>query len=125
MLLPLGRVANEDGYIGGYRIPKGTVVACNMHKFHMDEDYWKDPEVFNPDRFLDGPKEQFIPYGMGKRICMGESLAKDELFIFSILILQNYKIDLPLLQEKPNPLRVNECFLRVPKPFHVRISLRK
>ena len=118
-------VANEDGYLAGYKIPKGTMLLYNIYKFHMDGDYWKEPEAFNPDRFLDGRKEQFIPYGMGKRICMGESLARNELFIFSTLILQNFKIDLPTCHEKPDPLKDDLGITRAPKPFYVNISLRE
>ena len=118
-------VANEDGYLAGYKIPKGTILLYNIYKFHMDRDYWKDPETFNPDRFLDGKKEQFIPYGMGKRVCMGESLARNELFIFSSLILQNFKIELPTCHEKPDPQKDDLGVTRVPKPFYVKISLRE
>ena len=118
-------VANEDGYLAGYKIPKGTIMMYNIYKFHMDRSYWKDPESFNPDRFLDGKKEQFTPYGMGKRVCMGESLARNELFIFSSLILQNFKIELPTSHEKPDPHRDDLGVTRVPKPFYVRISPRE
>ena len=93
-------VANKDGHLAGYKIPKGTMLLYNIYKLHLDGDYWKEPEAFNPARFLDGRKEHFIPYGMGKRICMGESLARNELFIFSTLILQNFKIDIPTCHEK-------------------------
>ena len=118
-------VAKEDGYLAGYKIPKGTLVAYNIHKFHMDGDFWKEPEVFNPERFLNGKKEQFIPYGIGKRICMGESLARNELFIFSTLILQKYKIDLPMCHGRPDPLHDEAGVTRVPKPFYVKISVRE
>jgi cytochrome P450 len=67
----------------------GTMFTYNIHKFHMDPDHWESPEVFNPDRFLQNDtNEQFIPFGFGKRMCMGESLAKSELFIFAVLLLQ-------------------------------------
>ena len=92
----------------------------------MDRDYWGDPEVFNPGRFLDGNKrEQFVPFGMGKRVCMGESLARNELFIFFTLIVQSLKIDLPVGHEKPDPERADAGIVRVPKPFHVNLSLRE
>ena len=108
------------------RIPKGTLLAYNIHKFHTDPDYWGDPESFRPERFLDGGKrEQFVPFGMGKRICMGESLARNELFIFSTLILQNFKIGLAVGHERPDPEKWVSGITRVPLPFHVNISLRQ
>ena len=56
---------------------------------------------------------------------MGESLAKNELFIFFTLILQNFKIDIPTCHEKPDPQKDDIGVTRVPKPFYVKISLRE
>ena len=100
--------ANEDGFLDGYKIPKGCMMFYNIIAFHLDPDYWDEPEVFNPDRFLDGKnKDQFVPFGMGKRICMGEALARSELFMFTALILQNFRTDplkLPALNWTDEPL---------------------
>ena len=122
----LPHIAKDDGYLAGYTIPKGTLIMYNIYKFHMDPDYWEGPEIFNPGRFLDGiKKEQFVPYGMGKRICMGESLAKNELFIFFTLLVQNLKIGLAIGHERADPERADAGIVRVPKPFHVHISARE
>ena len=122
----LPHIANEDGELAGWSIPKGTMVMYNIHKFHTDPDYWVDPESFSPERFLDGKKkEQFVPYGMGKRICMGESLARNELFLFSTLILQNLKIGLAVGHEKPDPEKWESGITRVPLPFYVNITMRQ
>jgi methyl farnesoate epoxidase/farnesoate epoxidase len=59
----------------------------------MDPEYWGDPEAFRPERFLDPAtgslirKERFVPFGFGKRVCMGESLAKSELFLFTSILV--------------------------------------
>ena len=122
----LPHIAKDESYLAGYKIPIRTLIMYNIYKFHMDPDYWEDPEVFNPGRFLDGKKkEQFVPYGMGKRVCMGESLAKNELFIFFTLILQNLKIGLPIGHERLDPKRADAGIVRVPKPFHVHVSARE
>ena len=108
----LPHIANDDGYLDGYKIPKGTLIMYNIYKFHMDPDQWEDPEIFNPGRFLDGgKKEQFVPFGMGKRICMGESLAKNELFIFftlsivalSVILSTSYHAELCNIHIFPSP----------------------
>ena len=118
--------AKEDGFLDGYKIPKGCMMFYNIIAFHLDPEYWDEPEVFNPDRFLDGKiREQLVPYGLGKRICMGETLARAELFIFSALILQNFRIGLPVSHERPEPERALWGITRAPKPFHVRISFRE
>ena len=59
----------------------------------MDPEVFPSPKCFNPERFMEGNGkhkkfEQFVPFGIGKRICMGESLAKNELFIFFVRMLQ-------------------------------------
>ena len=109
----------------------GTVFYYSIYSFHNDPKYWGDPEVFRPERFLspDGnstiKKDQFIPFGFGKRVCMGESLAKAELFIFSAMIIQSLKISLPKKQKKPNPQEYHSGITKTPSPFHVHIEARE
>lgn len=53
-----------------YVIPKGTLALVSLYSLHMDENYWKDPHVFRPERFLDEygmfiHHEHFMPFGSG------------------------------------------------------------
>ena len=102
----------------------------SIYSFHHDAKYWDDPEVFRPERFLsaDGKttlkKDQFIPFGFGKRVCMGESLARTELYIFSVMIIQALKISQPRRQRKPDPGLYHAGVTKTPNPFHVHIELR-
>ena len=72
---------------GEYNIPKGTQVWPNLHQLLHDERHWKDPHKFDPSRFLDadgkftGIPPSFKPFGTGRRVCIGESLAKSELLV--------------------------------------------
>ena len=121
----LPHVANEDGQLGGYMIPKGTILFYNINAIHMDPEFWVDPKAFAPSRFLDGKnRKQFVPCGMGRRICLGDSLAEAELFIFCTLILQKFKIGLPINHEMPDPEKVAVGLIRAPKPFYVNIGAR-
>ncbi|XP_046554014.1 cytochrome P450 1A5-like [Haliotis rubra] len=76
-----------DTTVAGYEIPKGTMVFANIFAIHHDPRHWKEPEVFNPERFLDdsgrfAPKsESWMPFSVGKRACMAEALAKPELHV--------------------------------------------
>nr|XP_053656183.1 cytochrome P450 2L1-like [Cherax quadricarinatus] len=86
----------QDIELGGYVLPKGmTLQACSVI-CHEDPSYWPNPHKFNPSRFLDNngkfvpKKEGFLPFGIGRRQCLGESLARMELFIFSAALLQNF-----------------------------------
>ena len=60
-----------DINVRGYKIPKNTFVFSMLYYIMRDPDYWKDPEVFSPERFLDYngrviKEERFIPFGVGK-----------------------------------------------------------
>ncbi|ROT68377.1 Cytochrome P450 2L1 [Penaeus vannamei] len=63
--------------------------------------YWNNPEKFMPERWLDDQgkfttkKEGFLPFGIGKRVCVGESLARMELFIISTAIFQSLSVSPP------------------------------
>lgn len=98
---PLGipRVAGENITFKKHFIPKGTIVVANLRAVHMNPEYWKDPEEFNPLRFLkeDGsgllPKpDQLIPFSVGKRMCPGETMATVEIFLYLTTILQKYNV---------------------------------
>ncbi|XP_072175873.1 cytochrome P450 2U1-like [Diadema setosum] len=99
---PLGvpRRTNKEATIKGYRIPKGTAVMMNLWELMMSPKYWDKPEEFRPSRFLseDGKTvrkpDAFIPFGIGSRICLGQLLAKMELFLFLTNILQRFTLEL-------------------------------
>ncbi|CAG7731169.1 unnamed protein product, partial [Allacma fusca] len=87
--------AMKDTEIAGYTVKKGTVVLPSIYAAHHDVEYWGDPEVFRPERFLDSsgskviPKDALMPFSTGKRYCLGETLARDTLFLFLATLLQN------------------------------------
>ncbi|GFO14291.1 cytochrome p450 ii f2-like protein ii [Plakobranchus ocellatus] len=91
----------EDVTIGNYFIPKGTSVIPDLDSVLHDPKIWgNDAEKFNPERFLcdDGSvlqKEEFIPFSIGGRICVGEALAKMELFLFLSSMFQRFEFVLP------------------------------
>lgn len=71
--------SSEDCVIGGYNIPRGTMLLVNQWAIHHDPKLWTDPERFNPERFegLEGTRDGFklLPFGSGRRSCPGEGLA--------------------------------------------------
>ena len=113
----------------GVTIPKGTQVIPLLHAVHMNPNLWEDPERFNPERFLskDGisviKPDCFIPFGVGKRRCLGENLAKVELFIFFANLMHNFEVRLESEAQKPSTmyrLGVTIC----PLPFKARFIAR-
>ncbi|XP_060694495.1 vitamin D 25-hydroxylase [Hemiscyllium ocellatum] len=101
-IAPLGifRATAKNTIVRGYSIPKGTTVITNLYSVHFDEKYWSTPHVFCPERFLDSnkqfvKKEAFVPFSIGRRNCLGEKLARMELFLFFTMLLQRFHLHFP------------------------------
>ena len=115
--------------VEGYDVPKDSLILANLWGFMKDPDHWEDPMMFRPERFLEKTevglkvekKERFVPYGMGRRICMGESLAKDTLFIFVTTLIKNFKFENPVTHPKPDPENYTDGFTLIPHPYHVKL----
>uniref|UniRef100_W5UM81 Cytochrome P450 2J2 n=1 Tax=Ictalurus punctatus TaxID=7998 RepID=W5UM81_ICTPU len=94
-IVPLGfpKMASKDTVLGGFFIPKGTTVTTNLSSVLKDKNEWETPDMFNPGHFLDDQgqflkKDAFLPFSAGKRSCVGEQLARMELFLFFTSLLQ-------------------------------------
>ncbi|XP_076057346.1 methyl farnesoate epoxidase-like [Oratosquilla oratoria] len=92
--------AERDTVLKGYHVPKDTLVMVNLYSVLMDPDHFEEPENFRPERFLDENgkfqrDERIIPFGKGKRICLGESLARTNTFILFTSLVQRLTFSLP------------------------------
>ncbi|XP_055355645.1 cytochrome P450 2J2-like [Paramacrobiotus metropolitanus] len=101
-VVPMGvnHAAEEDTTIQGYDIPKGTWLQANIYFVHHNTDWWDQPEQFNPDRFLTKDNQvlasdNVMPFGLGKQRCLGEALARAELFIIFTAVMQRFTVRLP------------------------------
>ncbi|XP_019206850.1 cytochrome P450 2J6 [Oreochromis niloticus] len=97
-IVPLNglRMAAKDTMLGGYFIPKGTSVMPNLTSVLFDKNKWETPDTFNPEHFLDTEgkfvrREAFLPFSAGRRACLGEGLARMELFLFFVSLFQKFK----------------------------------
>ncbi|XP_012346799.1 methyl farnesoate epoxidase-like isoform X2 [Apis florea] len=92
--------AVKDSTLLGFEIKKNYTLLANLKSVHMDKEHWGDPEVFRPERFID-EKGDFIndswlmPFGLGRRKCLGETLAKNTVFLFVACMLQRLHFMLP------------------------------
>ena len=86
----------QDMDVGPYKIPKGKSVFAFLYQIHHDPEHYNDPKTFNPSRFIDESgkfikDEQVIPFSIGKRFCLGQSLAEKEFFIFFTALMQQFE----------------------------------
>ena len=127
-----GTSAIHDTTIAGYHIPKGTLVALNLAAVHHDEREWPEPDVFKPERFLDSEENfvgwtklhGFMPFGLGRRECTGQSLARIMMLTFASTLLHRYEIMLPDGAEKPTTKIFAPAIVLRPQDFEILAKKR-
>lgn len=102
------REAIGDDIVAGVPVPAGSTVAVPPYLIHRRPDIWPDPEGFDPERFLPGapqrPEFSFVPFGGGKRICVGSNFAMLEATLALSHLARTHSIDLAV--GGPPPPRV-------------------
>nr|XP_033776368.1 cytochrome P450 1A5 [Geotrypetes seraphini]XP_033776369.1 cytochrome P450 1A5 [Geotrypetes seraphini] len=122
----------RDTSLNGYFIPEGTCIFVNQWQVNHDEKLWRDPYTFDPERFLNADRtgldknevDKVTVFGLGKRKCIGETIARLELFLFLAILLQqlefsmkdDQKLDLSTeygltLKHKRYELKIRQRFL--------------
>lgn len=116
-----------DTSINGYPIPKDTIIFVNQWSLNHDPSKWDQPEVFNPQRFLDEDgmlnkdlTTNVLIFSVGKRRCIGEDLSKIQLFLFTSLLLHQCSFT---AESIPN-MDCQYGLTIKPKAFKVSVTLR-
>ncbi|XP_043841075.1 cytochrome P450 2C44-like [Dromiciops gliroides] len=130
-LIPLNlpHAVNRDIQFKQYVIPKGTTIFPLLSPALHDSKEFPNPDQFDPQHFLDTngkfkKSDCFIPFSIGKRSCLGEGLARMELFLFLTTIVQNFTLK-PV--GDPNELSIKTSrvgFTNVPPKYQVRFLPR-
>ncbi|XP_056134940.1 cytochrome P450 1A1 [Lampris incognitus] len=116
--------------LNGYFIPKDTCVFINQWQINHDPELWKDPSSFNPDRFLsaDGTEinklegEKVLVFGMGKRRCIGEVIARHEVYLFLAILIQ--RLCFNAVPGEPLDMTPEYGLTMKHKRCHIRATLR-
>jgi cytochrome P450 len=118
-------VADDD--VAGVPVPAGSLVAISPYLVHRHLDFWPDPAGFDPRRFLPGgdgePSSRhryaFIPFGGGRRACVGASFAELETVLVLATIARRFRLELTA-RGMPAPLA--QVTLRPGRqlPMHLR-----
>ncbi|KAL7848921.1 hypothetical protein SRHO_G00205440 [Serrasalmus rhombeus] len=111
-----------DTEFNNHLIPKGTMVLPLLSSVLSDPELWKNPDHFDPENFLDENgrfkrNEAFVVFGMGKRACLGEGLARVELFIFFTSLLQQFTFKATQPPEEIDITPAICSFGRVPRSY--------
>ncbi|XP_063151201.1 cytochrome P450 1A1-like [Candoia aspera] len=119
----------KDTVLNGYYIPKNTCTFINMYQVNHDENLWIDPDLFKPQRFLNengelnkSLVEKVLIFGMGLRKCLGEEVARNEIFVILTTVLQQLRLE-KLLEDQLDITPVYGLSL-TPKPYRICVSVR-
>ncbi|XP_041646822.1 cytochrome P450 2J4-like [Cheilinus undulatus] len=128
-IVPLNvvRMASKDTTLDKYTIPKGTMVMATLNSVLHDETMWETPHSFNPQHFLDQNgqfrrRDAFLPFSAGKRVCLGEQLARMELFLFFTSLLQRFSFTAPEGEQPSLEFKLGGT--RCPKPYRLCAVLK-
>ena len=95
------RKATLDTSVGEVPISKNSIVIFNFWNYHRSPEYWEDPHIFNPYRWLGGNGNElnpgkyssYLPFSVGIRGCPGEALAKFEMFLFMSRLFRDFQVE--------------------------------
>jgi cytochrome P450 len=96
----LSRVAKGPDELGGEKVKRGTMIVIAPYVLHRHKLYWRDPDTFDPSRFLGKAKNEidryaYIPFGAGIRTCIGSAFALQEATLILATIMKNFDVALP------------------------------
>lgn len=125
--LTIPHSTTTDTSINGYPIPKDTVIFVNQWSLNHDPTKWDQPEVFNPERFLeeDGALNKDLTtnvliFSLGKRRCIGEDVSKIQLFLFTSLLVHQCNFT----AETTPSMDYQYGLTLKPRSFKVSVTLR-
>jgi cytochrome P450 len=106
----MARTSIGTDEFGPYRIPAGANIIFSPYVLHRRPDIWPDPERFDPERFASArqterPSCSFIPFGFGRRSCLGNHFALLEATLVLAMVVQRFRFHLaPGHDVTPEPL---------------------
>ncbi|CAJ0928098.1 unnamed protein product, partial [Mesorhabditis belari] len=123
--LNLMRETIGESKFGDYTVPAGTKFSPVVSVIMMDPKNFEQPNQFRPERFIENPSkaELVVPFLIGRRVCFGEPLARNELYLFITNVLQRYAIaeDPKCPLEKEVRVRLDGWINRV-KPYKMKLT---
>uniref|UniRef100_A0A3B3Z8U8 Cytochrome P450, family 2, subfamily X, polypeptide 9 n=1 Tax=Periophthalmus magnuspinnatus TaxID=409849 RepID=A0A3B3Z8U8_9GOBI len=129
-IVPLSvfHATTKDTQFMGYSIPKGTIIIPNLSSALSEEGQWKFPHEFNPENFLNDKGEfvkpdAFLAFSAGSRVCLGEGLARMELFLILVSLLRRFRFIWPEDAGEPD-YELLFGITMTTKPYNMKVELR-
>lgn len=113
----------------GYAVKKDTLIFLNNYELNMSEEQWTNPTAFDPSRFIDPETDaktkpaHFLPFGGGKRSCMGYKLVQFLSFVFLANVVNNFTIS-PAAGEKCEEVSTGNLALPPTRPYRFEFHVR-
>lgn len=122
----LNRTALAADRFGDMEVPAGATVLVMPWIIHRHHLYWKDPGHFAPSRFLPGNREtidrfQYLPFGIGPRVCIGQSFAMQEGVILLACLMASLRFDYDSARE---PFPMQKITIQPDRGLKMRVSRR-
>jgi cytochrome P450 len=94
------RRPSKDDVFKGIKFNASAHLLINIYGMHHHPNYWKNPEIFNPERFtpeaeLERPPFVYLPFGGGPRRCIGSNFATMVMQVVVSRLLKNFEFDVP------------------------------
>ncbi len=86
------RYVTQEVTIEGHRFIKGARVMVLPFIVNRSDSVYSKPDVFDPDRYLEGEPEPMFPFGNGQRVCIGRTLAELEMQAFVVALLRRFRL---------------------------------
>jgi cytochrome P450 len=116
----IDRINKEADEFNGFDLPKGTSLLFSVYEIHRHPDFWKNPEEFIPERFLDQNvkfSKNYYPFGAGQRMCIGNNFAMYEMILTILTVVERYEI-----VEKNTPILIKPLITL--KPFEAILEFK-
>ena len=117
----IDRVNIKEDNFNGMILPKGSNLLFSIFEIHRHPDFWKNPEEFIPERFLDESikfSKNYYPFGAGPRMCIGNNFAMYEMILVIIALVEQFEII-----EKKEPIQIKPLITL--KPFNAILEFKK
>lgn len=119
----IDRVNIEEDSFNGMILPKGSTLLFSVFEIHRHPDFWKDPETFIPERFIDENtkfSKNYFPFGAGPRMCIGNNFAMYEMILAIIALVEKFEII-----EKKEPILIKPLITLKPHNAILEFRIRE